>query len=294
VGEITEALRRARVEREQRRLEEAAARATATGPSELQALRIPSTAREPVEVEPLRIERKRRGAWQARAVVVEGAGETAERFRHLAVRVRQELERMGQSVLFVTGAERGDGKTLTACNLALALASVSGEDRIGLVDLDLRRRSLGDVFGVSPTTGVEAVLAGEARLSEIRVPTELPGLDLFPAAKSATPPHELLAAGRLQAMFDDLCSRYRFVICDTPPILVVPDVSLIAGRLGACLFVVRAGTSRRAALLDALKLVPRDNVIGIFANEMRSHKAARYGYEAEEDPPRAGRSGWRR
>lgn len=294
MGEITDALRRARMEREQRRLDEASARAATPGPSELPVRRIEVDAPPSPEVEPLQLDRTRRGSWEARAVVVEGAGEVAERFRHLAVRVRHELERLGQSVLLVTGAERGDGKTLTACNLALALASVAGEDRVALVDLDLRRRTLGEVFGVPARAGVEAVLAGEARPSNVRVPTDLPALDLFPAARTAKAPHELLAGGRLQAMFDELCARYRFVICDTPPILVVPDVSLVAARVGASLFVVRAGTSRRAALLDALKLVPRGNVIGIFANEMRSHPAARYGYESEGEPRSRGRSRWRR
>jgi receptor protein-tyrosine kinase/non-specific protein-tyrosine kinase len=310
MGEITDALLKARLERE-RRLEEERVRAPQ---AEAEGARLPLPRPGAAEAsrtsvfgwpateeagEAIAIDRTRRGSWHARAVLVDRSGPSAERFRHLAVRIRQELQRLDQRVLFVTSAQRQEGKTLTSCNLALALASIAGGERIALVDLDLRRRSLAKALGVQASAGVDGVLQGSCALSDVRIPTDLPALDLFPAVGRLDDPHELLAGPRLSEMLEALAARYRFVICDTPPVLLVPDVPLVISRTGACLFVVRAGATRRAALLDALNLIPTATVIGIFLNDLRSLATARYGYGYGDDAePRddAGRSRrrWRR
>ena len=279
MGEISEALRRARLERE--------ARVEAPlGVREALASREP---RKPAGAAGPRasIERARTGPWPARAVLVEGQRAVAEGFRQLAVRVEQELAARGRKSLLVSSAHREEGKTLTSCNLALALASLEADRRVALVDLDLRKPSVARVLGIDARVGLEHVLRGGLPMAEVCVQTDIASLDVYPARKPDRDAHQLLTTPAFEGMLRELESRHSTVIFDMPPILAVPDVALIASRIGACLIVVRAGSTRRKALEDALRPLPEDALIGVFLNDARVRggrlRYQEYTYGAEDD-----------
>ena len=186
-----------------------------------------------------------------------------------AVKLRRVLEQRNARTVAITSAGGQEGKTVVACNLALALASISGGRRIALVDLDLRRPGIAKVMGSAPVAGMEHVLSGEASLQEARVETDLPVLDLFLAGEPQPEAHELLAGPIFATSIRELAKRYDTVICDTPPILIVPDVPLIMGQLDSCVIVGRAGSTRRAVFRAALETLPQQCVIGGFMNFAR-------------------------
>lgn len=274
MGEITEALRRARAEREAATRSSAADKAAAP-PSPAVAR---AAAMEPVQA-PVAIPRRREGFWQARAVHMERPGAVAERFRHLAVRVRRELEPLGGRTLLVASSLREEGKTVTACNLALALASMASERRIALLDLDLRRPSVARAMAVAPKIGIEQVLRGEASLGSARLRTDVASLDLYLAAQPMRHAHEALSTPALPRVLAELREQYSVVVTDTPPVLLVPDVPLVAPEFDACLVVARVGKTTRSAFQDMLGLLPRDKLLGGFLNQVRAaaHRAE-YGY----------------
>ena len=282
MGEISEALRRARLERE-------ATGGAPRGASEAEAFREPRKPAGPPGPR-ARIDRSRSGSWPARAVLVEGQRVVAERFRQLAVRVEQELAARGRKTLLVSSAHREEGKTLTSCNLALALASLEADRRVALVDLDLRKPSVARVLGIDARLGLEDVLRGGLPTAEVRVETDIASLDVYPARRPDRDAHALLSTPAFERMLRELEGRYSTVIFDMPPILVVPDVALIASRIGACLIVARAGSTRRTALQDALRPLPEDAVIGVFLNEAHPRRGERryvedyYGAEGEAEP----------
>ena len=110
-------------------------------------------------------------------------GAASERYRHFAIRVSRAAKAAEARTILITSASRAEGKTTTSCNLALALASMAGGRRVAFLELDLRRPAASEELGVRARVGIEAVLAGEARLDECRLTTNLPDLDLFLAAK---------------------------------------------------------------------------------------------------------------
>jgi Mrp family chromosome partitioning ATPase len=124
------------------------------------------------------ISRRRDTGWESRAVWVARQGPFAQSFRDLALNVREQLGRGASSVL-VTSALPGEGKTLTACNLALALRSIAPAERVALVDFDLRLPEVGRVLGLEARVGIEEVLGGMADLEEAAVVTDA-GLDVYP------------------------------------------------------------------------------------------------------------------
>jgi Mrp family chromosome partitioning ATPase len=214
-------------------------------------------------------------------VWVQKHGPVAESFRHLALQVRKELAARHASSVLVVSCGRGEGKTLTACNLALALASLSAGEKIALVELDLRVPGMARNLGVLCEVGFESVLMGERSLEECRVPTELSALDLYPVRRSVRQPHEWLTRPSVAATLLQLERSYEIVVCDGPPALPVPDVEIIAPHVGACLPVVRAGRTPHAGYRELVGMLPREKLIGTFLNCARPPRHTRDFYRQD-------------
>jgi capsular exopolysaccharide synthesis family protein len=227
----------------------------------------------------------------SRVILVDPQRAAAQRFDQFALRIRRELHERDLRTVLITSALRGEGKTLTSCNLSLALASISAEHRVALVELDLRKPAASEVLMIRPQVGLERVLSGEAPLSEARIATELPSLDLFLIGRPVAKAHELLSGALLARVLAELEKRYATVVLDTPPALLVADVPLILEHVGACVAVVRAGSTRLAALHDTLEVLPPEKLLGVFLNDAPAPRHAKsYGYYAE-DGKRDGNAG---
>ena len=213
-----------------------------------------------------RIPRDRGIGWERRVCVVEPESPTSVRFRHLAVRLRALIEGKSQRSVLVTSALAQEGKTTVSVNLALALASIAPDSRIALVDFDLRRGSVARALGWTAEVGFESVLSGDESLESVRVTTDVAPLDFFPIRDSTPNAHELLGSSA-QDVLQALSTRYDFVICDGPPGVPVPDVSLIAPHVGGCLAVSRSGATRHALFKELISLLPSNSILGVFLND---------------------------
>jgi len=292
MGEITEALRRAKLRRDSKKEEDpdvegapresAVVRAGLNGPPPSEravpdAVPIDEVAKEDVEI--ASIPRTRSGSWPARAVLLDPHQPHTEHFRRFALQVRQELQSRETTSVLVTSSVRSEGKTFTACNLALALASMAAGGRISLLELDARRPAVSQGLGVDPRVGIEEVIVGAASLEAARIYTELPSLDLYLVREPPAEPHEILALPSLAAIFRALGTRYDAVVVDSPPVLLVPDVSLILGHVGGCIAVVRAGMSRLRAARDMFEQLPGKKLLGVFVNDISAvRRSEQYGY----------------
>ena len=311
MGEIADALRRA----EKARSAESAPRGEAS-PSEIaEALREAQRRREEAESpsltnRPTPIQTP--GAAPALVVqelepnssaIVTRAAPAVEACRRLAVSLRDEMERHGIRTVALVSAVRGEGKTTATCNLGLALASLSQSRSVALVDLDLRKPSLAGALGLRPRVGFEEVLLGAASLDEARIAVQRPPLDLYPVGSPRHAAHELLVTRRFADTLAELERRYEVVLVDTPPALVVPDVSLLLRHVGACVTVARNGVTRARAFAQLMDALPRGKSLGKVFNGGRLAAYAAYSYdreaeresspEARGDSPEAARQGGR-
>lgn len=224
----------------------------------------------------------------AREILLNPSSPTSESYRKLALKIRGGLESRKTNSLAITGPLRSEGKTTTACNLALALASMSGGKRIALVGLDLRRPSIATNFGITPKVGIEEVLADSARpLNSARIKTDIEGLDLYLPMKAQEDSHTLLGQGRFKEVLGELEQLYDLVLVDTPPILLVPDAVIIAEQAGAWTVVVRHGKTRTISLEDSMRELPSSKFIGAILNEgplpRKKQDYGYYMYKADED-----------
>lgn len=197
-------------------------------------------------------------------------------------RLRQRLEDLsgarGLRVLAVTSAAAGDGKTLTAVNLAAVLARSPGA-RILLIDADLRHPSVAARFGLKPdgASWADAVGVPESKIID-RAVTVAPGLDVLVASESPNDPYDILRSATFQRLIAEARRRYDYVILDTPPAIPVPDSALLGKTVDGYLLVVAANITPRALVREALSQFEPGAVIGLIFNR---DTRPLFGYESK-------------
>jgi len=294
VGEIADALRKARESgvraperggpNEREPVYARMSESQVTG-SETAALTAPRADADPdAKRSDVEISRDRRGSWAARAVIVDGDDARAESYRHFAIRLARELEARRIKSVMIVSALRQEGKTTTACNLALAFASMAGGRTTALVDLDLRRPSVARALGIEPRLGLEALLAGDGELDDVRLRTDLASLDVYPTAHPLLEPHRELAQPRVGEILRELERRYDIIVIDTAPLLLVPDSELLFRHVGGAVAVARSRRTKREAFRTLVTTIPDGKLIGTFLNDRRiSRHAKQYGYYAADE-----------
>lgn len=290
MGEITEALRRGRGSAPPVPERASAPPVEPDGAAYREALR--DETRAPVPDPPpefVALSTSREGAWFARALVAEDHGAPAESFREMALRVRRELERRGLRSVAVVSALRSEGKTTVACNLALALAALTRDRAVALVDLDLRNPSVRRSLGLPRKQGIDAVLRGDVPLIAARLSIEKPGLDVYQTGRVETDVQSLLVDPRFASTIRELSRRYEITVFDTPPTLLVPDAAIIVEQVQAAVAVSRAGQTGRRSFTHAIELLTPARVLGCILNEgsppaPAKHYSGYYGADTVDDP----------
>jgi len=200
----------------------------------------------------------------------------AEAYRAIRTSVQfATMDRPGQ-VLLVTSPNAGDGKSTTAANLAVAMASAG--KRVVLVDGDLRKPTLHRAFNLENRVGLtSALLSGNGTRSYI----QSSGFDnLLVLASGPLPPNpsELLSSPRMRDLMEALRREVDVVVMDSPPALLVTDATLLAALADATILVAEAGHTRSAALRQAVDGLSRatDRLLGVVLNKTGRRGAAAY------------------
>jgi len=176
-------------------------------------------------------------------------------------------------VVAVTSAAMGEGKTATAINLAVVLAQLGRP--VLIVDADLRRPALHRVFKASNQVGLVSHLTGTAEAGEIVVGTAIPNLWLAPAGPLAPAPSELLSSDAMHAWLRAVCTRFEYVVVDTPPLLAVTDAVVVGVLADGVVLTLHSGkVTRDAARLCRDRLRQADvRILGAVLNRYRAQDA---------------------
>lgn len=189
-----------------------------------------------------------------------------EQYRALRTRIVHADPAAPTSVVLITSPGRGEGKTLTAGNLALAMAQ-EWQRRVCVVDADLRHPQMHRIFGLPDGPGLCDVLAGEATLAEALVTLEEHQLTILPAGHVPGRPAELLGTSAMRRTLEALRSQFDRVVVDAPPTMPLADVSIVAPMVDRVLLVVRAGVTTKPAIHDAIASIEPAKLIGLVLNE---------------------------
>ena len=212
-----------------------------------------------------------------------------EHFRAVRTALRMSVPKL-PAVIVVTSAQPVEGKTTTACNLAVVLAL--GGARVLLVDGDMRRPSVHHAFDLDNGLGLSNVLARQVRPGEAIRRTSEPNLHVMTAGDIPPNPSELLASDQMtnllrQAATQTGLGSFDWVIIDTPPVLAVTDAVSLASAVSGVVFVLGAEMTHRRVAAQALDLIrtAKPGMIGVVLNRVnfRRHQyyyGRYYGYQA--------------
>ena len=180
--------------------------------------------------------------------------EFGEAFRSLRTSLRFSSARDSTRCVMVTSAQPLDGKTTTACNLALALAI--GGARVLLIDADMRRSGVHRLLRIKNGKGLSHVLTGQTPMADALVVLQDPKIWVMTAGTSPPNPSELLGSDQMRALLDEAKNgRFDWVIIDSPPVLPVTDAVVLSPLVGGIVFVVASEMTRRPQAARALDIL---------------------------------------
>jgi protein-tyrosine kinase len=198
-----------------------------------------------------------------------------EQFRTLGAALHHAQIEDGIRSLMVTSGVGGEGKTLSATNLALML-SRSFRKRVLLIDADLRKSSVHHLLGIENRTGLTDILKrpGEPLMAQAISPT----LSVITGGQHDPDPVSLLVSAATTRLLVAAREQFDWIVVDTPPVLLFPDAGLFADRVDTCVMVVSTATAGAVAS-RALGVIGASRTLGVVLNRAEvTEIAAGYGY----------------
>jgi len=190
-----------------------------------------------------------------------------EQFRSLRTKLLQAGERKQMRAFVITSGGVGEGKTLTALNLAWLLAQTEGV-RALIIDSDLRQPCATDYLGIDVAIGLSEVLGGDARHEEAIVRLDPVGLYLLPGGKARDDVAELLSGPSYARLLTDVRKMFDYIIIDAPPLGIFTDANVLMNRADAALLVVRSGKTRYTLIDRLIEQIPREKLLGVVLNRV--------------------------
>ncbi len=200
-----------------------------------------------------------------------------EQYRRLAAALHHAQAGIGTKVVMIASAMPGEGKTLTASNLALTF-SESYQRSVLLIDGDLRKPGLHAVFGLDNSFGLAD---GLSSTEERKLPVQQvsPRLAILTAGFASSDPMAGLTSDRMRRVIDEAREGFDWVFIDTPPVAFLSDANLLARMVDTAVLVVKAGSTPFEMVQRALDAIGRDRIVGVVLNRAElGQESAGYAY----------------
>jgi len=213
----------------------------------------------------------------AQKVVIDSAivPVSREQYRRLAAALHHAQAARGVRVVMIASAAVGEGKTLTASNLALTL-SESYQRTVLLIDADLRRPSVHKVFRTDGSPGLtEGLMADVDRKLALHQVT--PRLTILPAGQASSDPMAGLTSPRMRRLLEEAREAFAWVIIDTPPVGLLTDANLLASMVDGAVLVVHAGVTPYDQVKRAVEAIGANKMLGVVLNRAETPVHG-YGY----------------
>jgi capsular exopolysaccharide synthesis family protein len=228
---------------------------------------------------------------ESRLVAVEKEGSLgAEKFRFLAVRLRQLRQSRPLKKILITSTIPQEGKSTVAANLACTLARRKQHKTL-LLEGDLRRPTVSEKFGIGKVPGLCEWLSGETPTINIYRLEKL-GVWMLPAGSAPQNPLELMQSGKLSPLMEQLEAWFDWIVIDSPPVLPLADTSLWSRLADGILLVTRRGITEKQQLKRGLEAVEKSKLLGALVNssENAAHSDYYQRYTSSTSSPDTGDS----
>jgi capsular exopolysaccharide synthesis family protein len=191
---------------------------------------------------------------------------TASQYRSICTRILHADQATPVKVIMVTSPGTGEGKSVTAANLALTMAREYQRPTC-LIDANLRHPKLQEMFGLPDGPGLIDVLAGRATIDQALTIVEPSGVAVLTAGKGPEHPAELLGTPMMRRTIDGLRAQFDRIVVDSPAALPMVDFGMMESLADRLVLVVRSGVTAKASIQDAMSTIDSTRLLGVVLNE---------------------------
>ena len=211
----------------------------------------------------------------------------SEQYRTIRTNVQFSMIDKELKTLACTSSRPGEGKTTTIANLAVTLAHQ--DDKVLLIDADLRKPTLHELMDVSNKYGLTSLITKKSKKKSTKEKSSLQdaimkvpkinNLYVLPSGPIPPNPSELLGSKMMEELILELSEQYDWILFDTPPVLAVTDAQILGSRCDGVIFVLRSHQTEKKEVVKAKELLNKANInlIGTVINDV-DQKEANYGY----------------
>lgn len=207
-------------------------------------------------------------------------------YKGVRTQIIQRMRDKQWNVLMITSALQGEGKSLTAINLAITFAKEKNHSVL-LVDGDLRRQDIHKHLDYESKEGLVDYLINDIPMQELIVWPGIKKLTIISGGQTIQDSTELLSSFKMKALISEMKSRYknRYILLESPPILSCSDTAAFSPLVDAIVIVVEAGKTSIEEVKKALELIPREKFLGFILNKKKEFGRGYYAgyYHAEPD-----------
>jgi capsular exopolysaccharide synthesis family protein len=207
----------------------------------------------------------------------DAAKQALEAYRALRTRLMRAQSKSGFRTIAVSSALANEGKTLTVLNLGLCYSQLV-DQRVLIIDADLRNRGLTQLLGQPTVPGLAEVLSGQVDACDAVMATDQNNLFVLSSGRVASPPPELLSGSRWQDLLGWCSETFNIILVDTPPVSPLSDFELISSVCDGVIVVVRANRARRDTLQKTLSGLDTKKFLGVVFNGAEVGAETSYGY----------------
>ena len=203
----------------------------------------------------------------------------AEQFKMLRTSLLFPVEGKAPRTIMVTSAVPSEGKSFVSANLAVSIAQ-SIQEHVLLVDCDMRRSCIHKLFGFGDVPGLSEYLSSTKSLSSVLVKTNVNKLSILPGGTPPPNPAELLSSQQMSKLLEELKERYsdRYIVLDTPPPIMTAETNALSRQIDGILLVVKYGTTPRKMVVDLIKMIGKEKILGVVFNQFDMKLSRYYGY----------------
>ena len=194
----------------------------------------------------------------------------AEEYRKLKSTIMRLTRQEGfKNTVMVTSSLSGEGKSIIALNLSITM-SQEYDYTVLLIDADFRRPSLAGYLNITPEAGLSDCLVEGLDVGSVIVKTGIEKLSFLPSGKEVDNPVELFSSQKMQDLINEIKHHYpdRYIVIDTPPVLLFAETGLISSMADGTVFVVKEGLASLQNITEAIDSLKDSNVLGIVYNDV--------------------------
>ncbi|MCI7444284.1 MAG: CpsD/CapB family tyrosine-protein kinase [Clostridium sp.] len=210
---------------------------------------------------------------------------SAEAYKTLRTNIQYSSFDKEIKTILVTSTIPGEGKSTIAGNLALSFAQQ--DKKVLVIDCDLRKPSLHKIFKLSNLKGLSDIIVGNSDLEKAMYNYK-DNFDILTSGKIPPNPSEILASNAMTALLEKLKTKYDIIIIDSAPLQAVTDAQIISNKVDGTLLVIRAGVTKREAILQAKELLNKVNakILGVVLNGVENNSEKHYYYYGSKEESR--------